>query len=255
MNWFGGKGGCFRHIINYIPPHLTFIESHLGGGNVLENIFPAASTIGIDADASVIELWKARPEYQTPGYTFIHGDAGSILDSMIFTGEEFIYSDPPYPHATRKSRHRYKHEMTEEEHEVWLKYLLKADCPAMISSYKNDLYMDILSGWTYREFPSSDRQGATTESLWMNYRPTGRIHDYSYVGRNYRERDAHRKKKSRWINNFALLPPAEMYSIYQSLSSHIAACDDDTGHIAINDDEYRRLSTDKVMIDHRQERR
>lgn len=100
MNYPGGKGGCYHHIINLMPPHDVYIETHLGGGNVLKRKRPALSTIGIDVDAAVIETWQSREEYKKPGYTFINGDAGSILSEITLTGRELIYSDPPSPHPS-----------------------------------------------------------------------------------------------------------------------------------------------------------
>ena|SRR5712692_4759188 len=55
MNYPGGKGGCFRSIINEMPPHEVYIEPFLGGGNVMVNKLPSRRTIGIDADAGVVQ--------------------------------------------------------------------------------------------------------------------------------------------------------------------------------------------------------
>lgn len=47
MRYPGGKGGAgvYQTIINNIPPHDTYIETHLGGGNILSasGPLPAAS--------------------------------------------------------------------------------------------------------------------------------------------------------------------------------------------------------------------
>ena len=52
MRYPGGKGGAgvYQTIINNIPPHDTYIETHLGGGNILERKRPAARSVGIDVD-------------------------------------------------------------------------------------------------------------------------------------------------------------------------------------------------------------
>ncbi len=52
MSYPGGKGKCYQRLINLMPPHETYIESHLGGGAVLRNKRPAKANIGIDADVS-----------------------------------------------------------------------------------------------------------------------------------------------------------------------------------------------------------
>ena len=58
MRYPGGKGKCFQHIVNILPPHSTYIETHLGGGSVLLNKAPATENIGIDRDPRVIRFWK-----------------------------------------------------------------------------------------------------------------------------------------------------------------------------------------------------
>nr|AFR43996.1 Upf31.0 major outer membrane lipoprotein [uncultured bacterium] len=60
MRYPGGKGGAgvYQTIINNIPPHDTYIETHLGGGNILERKRPAARSIGIDIDREVIQAWQ-----------------------------------------------------------------------------------------------------------------------------------------------------------------------------------------------------
>ena len=169
MRYAGGKGGCFHQIINLMPPHDVYIETHLGGGNVLERKAPAVSTLGIDVDAAVIDKWKDRPEYQTSDYTFICGDAGSLISERKMTGRELIYSDPPYLMETRKTGRLYKHEMTDDQHEEWLRVLKDINCHVIISDYKSDMYMDYLPDWFYKEFTTMTRGGIATESVWCNF--------------------------------------------------------------------------------------
>lgn len=55
----GGKGenGVFQRLINLMPPHEVYIETHLGGGAVMRNKRPARRNIGIEIDPEVIKLW------------------------------------------------------------------------------------------------------------------------------------------------------------------------------------------------------
>ncbi len=41
MSYPGGKGHAFTHVINQMPPHQVYIETHLGGASVLANKKPA----------------------------------------------------------------------------------------------------------------------------------------------------------------------------------------------------------------------
>lgn len=58
MSYPGGKGGCFQKLINLIPPHNVYIESHIGGGAIMKNKRPARVNIGIDLSKEVIDSWK-----------------------------------------------------------------------------------------------------------------------------------------------------------------------------------------------------
>ena len=35
MRYDGGKGACYRQLINLMPPHRRYVETHLGGGAVI----------------------------------------------------------------------------------------------------------------------------------------------------------------------------------------------------------------------------
>jgi len=51
-NYFGLKAtsGLCRPIIAVMPPHDTYIETHLGGGAIMKRKPPALCNIGIDLD-------------------------------------------------------------------------------------------------------------------------------------------------------------------------------------------------------------
>ena len=50
--YFGSKAalGLYQNIIAMMPPHDTYIETHLGGGAVMRNKPPARNNIAIDID-------------------------------------------------------------------------------------------------------------------------------------------------------------------------------------------------------------
>ena len=54
MRYPGGKFRCFQKLINLMPPHRVYIETHLGGGAVLRHKIPAEFNIGIDRDPEAI---------------------------------------------------------------------------------------------------------------------------------------------------------------------------------------------------------
>lgn len=58
----GGKGGVFQRLINLMPSHEVYIESHLGGGAVMRNKRPAERNMGIEIDLKVIKQWQEQYE-------------------------------------------------------------------------------------------------------------------------------------------------------------------------------------------------
>ena len=53
--YFGSKAtsGLCQHIIALMPPHDTYIETHLGGGAIMKRKPPALHNIGIDLNSTL----------------------------------------------------------------------------------------------------------------------------------------------------------------------------------------------------------
>ena len=74
MAWFGSKAtaGLCQPLIAMMPPHDIYIETHLGGGAIMQRKPPALGNIGIDLDARAIEGFscdypgRTRPRVRTP---------------------------------------------------------------------------------------------------------------------------------------------------------------------------------------------
>ncbi|WP_371811497.1 DNA adenine methylase [Sporosarcina sp. Te-1] len=58
-----------------------------------------------------------------------------------------MYIDPPYVASTRNGL-IYENEMTDNDHENLLRQLLSHSGTVLLSGYDNDLYNDLLKGWT-----------------------------------------------------------------------------------------------------------
>ncbi|RIK38015.1 MAG: hypothetical protein DCC55_22515 [Chloroflexi bacterium] len=264
----GGKARLYQWLINHIPPHDTYIATHLGHDAIMRFKRPARSNIGIDADVEVIDWWARwdptagdidaddeaaappatprmastaqdngeglhhQPQRYLPArtvnhndmaraqrapatyrngdaqYTFIHADAHQWLRyhyHSVITGNEFVYSDPPYLFVTRKQRNRplYNHEYTVAQHVDLLSLLKALPCPVMISGYESDIYNDMLAGWHKDTINTTTRGGTpATEVIWMNYPPPTALHDYRYLGEGYRERERIKKLKRRWVTRW-----------------------------------------------------
>ncbi|MEN6440918.1 MAG: DNA adenine methylase [Syntrophobacter sp.] len=221
MNYEGGKGGSgvYQQIINLMPVHDVYIETHLGGGNILLRKRPARSTIAIEIDPGSLKAFRESCNLAS-AVTFINGDYLEYLRGYRWTGRELVYSDPPYLLSTRRTQKpRYTFEYTEEDHRELLSTLLEVPAFVMISGYDSPLYNAMLPGWHTHTFTAATRRGLATEKLWMNFDP-GKVlkHDYTYAGGNFRERERIKRKARRWVSNLAVLPEGERNFILQEIS-------------------------------------
>ncbi len=99
-------------------------------------------------------------------------------------------------------------------------------CKVMISGYASDLYDNMLDGWLKITFRANTHQGIAIETLWMNYPEPALLHDYSYLGADFREREHIKRKVRRWSDNLAKLPTVERQTILSALIE-LASSDQD----------------------------
>ena len=52
----------------------------------------------------------------------------------------------------------------------------------------------------------------------MNYPPPQELHDYSFLGADYRERERIKHKIKRWTDRLKSLPPLERAAILEALN-------------------------------------
>lgn len=216
MKYPGGKGGAgvYQAIINQIPPHRCYLELFLGGGNVFERKAPAASSFLMDADPQIVEVWRERC-WTRCDVEVRKGDAISYLEARRWSGDEFVYLDPPYVHDTRKGGALYRFEMSDADHVRLLAVLASLPVPFALSGYRGALYDDAARahGWRRIDFQAMTRRGPAMESLWMNYPAPAALADYSHVGRDYRERERIKRKVHRWVSRWQQLPAVERNAI------------------------------------------
>ncbi|MEW6212309.1 MAG: DNA adenine methylase [Acidobacteriota bacterium] len=221
MTYPGGKNGAgvYQTIINNIPPHRLYIEPFLGSGAVMRNKLPAQSSIGIDADERVLEgRWHG---FEIPNLSLVHSSALDFLRSYHFKPDVFVYCDPPYLAETRRGHHRriYRCEMmSREEHEELLDVLLLLPCMVAISSYHSGLYAEKLSAWRAISFQAQTRSGkSATEWLWMNYPEPAELHDYRYLGENYKKRQDFKRMRQRWMSKLRRMPAIKRYAMLSAI--------------------------------------
>jgi hypothetical protein len=214
MGYAGGKGRLWQDIVSLMPPHDTYIETHLGGGAVMRNKRPGRVSIGVDIDADVI---RAASAWDVPGLVLHNADALGFLAGYPFEGGELVYLDPPYVAATKKNRRYYRYEYSDEDHCKLLDAVLKLSCRVMISGYPSPLYDHALHGWEVKELINVTHAGLRRERVWANFEFSPDLHDYAPIGGSFRERERIRRKTSRWVHKLAQLPDLERRAVLAAL--------------------------------------
>jgi DNA adenine methylase len=258
VSYPGGKNGAgvYQTIINLMPPHEVYIEPFLGGGAILRLKQPASLNIGIDLDSAAIARMREWARHAksddalrrpSPGkaitdrqFRFQRGDGIAFLKSYPFTRKELVYCDPPYMPETLQSRCRYKYDLDQLQHDLLLYAIKRLPCRVMISGYWSVLYSLHLKNWNVVKFEAMTRGGHTaTEFLWFNFPAPVALHDYSYLGSNFRERERIKRKKLRWVKRLERMPALEKQCLLQAIAS-IGGSGDSAGGIVSSGDGRRR---------------
>ncbi|MFJ5341776.1 DNA adenine methylase [Pectobacterium sp. CHL-2024] len=235
MGYLGSKAvsGAYQKIIANMPPHDTYIETHLGSGAVMFYKPRALRNYGADLDETAriqtLQRWKDQG-IKPPMLDFFHGDAVYFLESLkpngVITGVSgfsklgrvLVYCDPPYMPETRTSRARYRYEYTVADHERLLACLmsLPENVSVILSGYPSRLYDETLAGWRSMEFQAMTRGGVRTEKIWMNY-PEGAAYSAAFAGKDYIDRQRIKRKAERWAAKYRAMPHAERLAVMAEL--------------------------------------
>jgi site-specific DNA-adenine methylase len=215
MAYPGGKGRAYQRLINLMPPHDVFIETHLGGGAVMLKKRRATRNVGIDRDEAVIARWSALNE---PDVELVNGDAAAYLRANPPGPGALVFADPPYwPDARRRSR-CYRHDYHAGDHLALLDVLTGLECRVLLTGYRNEAYDSILSGWCVTEYQNCTQIGLVTERAWTNYPPPAALHDYDHVGMDFREREGLRRRRRSHIERLRRATPLERNAILADLA-------------------------------------
>lgn len=203
------------------PPGNTTTNDDTAPPPQLKVAAPLAKFGGAEAPPVPVMPFGSDPNKYRTRWTFINQDYKYVLCNWPLTHQHFVYVDAPYLRTVRASqRDLYAHEFdSEEQHCELLSILLKLPCMVMVSHYHHPLYADMLKTWYTTSYMTTTRSGrAVREHLWMNYDRPGHLHDYSFIGNDYRERERIKKKQDRWFENFTEMPDIERRALLRRLA-------------------------------------
>ena len=212
-SYFGSKAtsGLCQPIIAMMPPHDTYIETHLGGGAIMRRKPPALRSIAIDLDQKTLAAFDCDYPVEK-----VHGCAHRFLSTYDYRGRELVYCDPPYLHHTRTSGRRYRFDYEEQDHVELLELLELLPCSVILSGYPSSLYDERLPDWRTLELQVMNQGGVRTEKLWFNFTPE-RVHWPRYAGKNFTDRQRIKRKAENWAKRYQALPPAERLAVLSSM--------------------------------------
>lgn len=213
MGYFGSKAtsGLCQPIVALMPPHDTYIETHLGGGAIMKRKAPALRNIGIDLNQRALTKFQC-----TYPVELVHGCAHRFLADYDYRGRELVYCDPPYLQQTRSSDRRYRFDYEEQDHRELLGLLRDLPCQVILSGYPSALYDEWLRGWQSLELQVMNQAGVRTEKVWFNF-TVDRVHWASYAGKNHTDRQRIKRKAENWGRRYRALPPGERQAVLAAL--------------------------------------
>ena len=219
MKYPGGKnhGSSYPRIINQIPPHEVYIEPFAGSAAIRRFLRPSKRSLLIDLDAAALgRLAAVVPQAKllhTDGLAWLEADLSMLRVSTV------IYCDPPYLASACASRLRYEHVLSDEQHARLLRRLKQLPCYVLISGYRSRLYGEMLADWRLVSWMQITRGGGMAEEcLWCNFPEPVELHDYRYLGANFRERQDVRRQQKRWRAKLAAMSTLKRQALLSVLA-------------------------------------
>ena len=197
-----------------------------------------AAATGRPSEAHLLDIWAWRrssvPEWGPPSLLdpiAIPAGGGPAFELRVGDGIEFlrvlelpssalVYCDPPYLRSTRATRKDlYQFEMTDAQHLELLSVIKTLKCRVMISGYSSTLYARELKTWNACAFQAATRGKPAAEWVWCNYPRPVELHDYRYLGSNYREREQIKRMKARWIGKLERMPALKRQALLAAIAA------------------------------------
>ena len=216
--YLGSKAvqGAYQAVIANMPPHDTYIETHLGSGVIMHRKPPAMRSIGLEIDPETFAAHGQIPDVET-----YNVDCVAFLRTFDFAsaGRVLVYADPPYVRSTRAVKGpRYRFDYTDADHEALIALLRALPASVMISGYPSDLYARLLPGpeWRSLSYQVKTRGGPRTEMLWMNYAANA-AHWADHAGIDFTDRQRIKRKAARWQRMYRELSAGERMAVLAAI--------------------------------------
>jgi hypothetical protein len=201
-------------------PFLAMAAAIVGSGDGHRRISPNSAIL---PDASPLAtVGPGRVDPPSPVWAIRPGCGLAFLESspLMASGSTLVYCDPPYLRSTRSGGRLYEFEMTDVDHRRLLRWAIAARCRVMVSGYWSPMYARAFRAWRCVKFNAMTRGGLAEECLWCNFQDAAALHDYRYLGENFRERERIKRKTLRWKNRLARMPMLERRALLCAIADN-----------------------------------
>ena len=217
----GGKNGdgMYQRIINLIPPHKVWVEACAGSAAITRKIYAAAQSFVIEIEP--LQAGKLKKELKDRAVV-INSDFMTEIGRIVPAGiDTFIFADPPYLKEVRTSQKDiYKIEWDTNDHRHFINWLKEREEKIMITHPVCDMYLYQLAHWNKIEYTYMSRGGLRNDCIWYNYTTPEKLHDYSYAGSTYTDRQRIKRKINREIEKLSMLPGIERNAIIAEINRY-----------------------------------
>lgn len=219
-DYTGSKAGAgvFQTIINHIPAHRVFVEVFAGSAAVSSKMKRPECLILNDIDPGICTALRSvvnRAVVFNYSYEI-------LLRALAMLPGVFFYCDPPYLMETRSAKRKYyRYDWDQGDHEAFLSIAAGIDARVMISHYRCDMYDSCLKEWNRVDFNAMTRKGVRVESIYFNYEVPHELHDSSYAGLNFTDRQRIKRKADRLVKKVLAMPAVERQLILSTLHDAI----------------------------------
>ena len=209
------------NILSLFPSHSRYFELFAGTAEILRSKKPCEYSAVVEISDSLV---RGDNNIYPPSAVVIHDCAISFIDKLLPEPiDTLVYCDPPYIISERSSKQsKYKHELTDEQHRIFLDKIKKLYCRVVISHYECSTYDDALLryGWSKVVVPVSYRGTVRNEALYYNFPFEITRHESTRAGVDKTDRQRIKRKATRWYNKFIELPEYEQQAIIERIRSN-----------------------------------
>jgi DNA adenine methylase len=224
----GGKSGngVYQTIINLLPPMQTFASAFVGNGGIERRFNLPKENYFFDINKTVTDAWKnvlKGYNKKNPNKKINMHNEDGLNGIALFTNDSkstLIFCDPPYLFDTRVSQQKLygQHEWDYDKHVLFLTMIKKVQPNVIITHPPHILYENMLQGWNVIDFTSMTSSGKKMfDRCWYNYPTPTILQDYTYLGKDYRQRELIKNKTTRHMTKLQRLPDAERNAILSAV--------------------------------------